>query len=345
PKTSQSPFGSEGVRQWITIEAHDAHWMFALDWPANWPSGARLAPGNYLWSEQPIHKPRRYEVTSYPQTPNNQLHSGEREPLLQLPDAISPAAHALVQSWTADKAEPRAIVEKALEFFRTQGFLYSPSPGEYGKNDLDEFLFRRRLGFCEHYAASFATLMRLAGVPARVVVGYLGGEFNEMGRFYLVRQSDTHAWCEVWLPGAGWKRVDPTSVVAPERVNLGLDFFLERRGEAGAISPQAAFARTFARQPVFAKIRVVWQTLNYAWDSRVLGFEAETQQTFARHIGLPDLRPISLLLLSAGICVLFIFIIAGLVQLRARTRSEPVQTIYERFCAKAARIGATRYPC
>ena len=93
-----------------------------------------------------------------------------------------------------------------------------------------------------------------------------------MGHFYLVRQSDTHAWCEVWLPNTGWTRVDPTNVVAPERVNSGLESFLERNAAAGEIIPR--FSRTFARQPFFAKIRVTWQTLNYVWDSRVLGFDA-----------------------------------------------------------------------
>jgi protein-glutamine gamma-glutamyltransferase len=342
--SQQLPAGG-AIRQWITIEPHGANWMFALDRPVEAPSGAMLNPANCLWSLQRIIKPRRYEVTSDPDTTQKDLQPRERERLLDVPTSISPAVRALAASWVAADPDPQEIVRRALDFFQTQRFRYSLSPGEYKRNDLDEFLFRRRLGFCEHYAASFATLMRLAGVPARVVVGYLGGEFNEMGRFYLVRQSDTHAWCEVWLPAAGWKRIDPTSVVAPERVNLGFDFFLERRGEAGAMSRQSALARTLAHQPVFAKIRVLWQTLNYAWDSRVLGFEAETQQTFARHIGLPDLRPISLLLLSAGISVLFILIIAGLVQLRARTRSEPVQTVYKRFCAKAARIGATRDPC
>ena len=342
--SQQLPAGG-AVRQWITIEPHGANWMFALDRPINAPSGAILTPANYLWSWQRITKPRRYEVASNPEIAQKDLQPRERERLLDVPTSISPAVRALAASWVAADPDPREIVKRAIDFFRTQRFRYSLSPGAYKKNDLDEFLFRRRIGFCEHYAASFATLMRLAGVPARVVVGYLGGEFNEIGRFYLVRQSDTHAWCEVWLPAAGWKRVDPTSVVAPERVNLGFDSFLERRGEIAEMSRRAAFTRTFARQPVFAKIRVVWQTLNYAWDSRVLGFDAETQQTFAKQIGLPVLRPISLLLLSAGISIVFIVTIAGLMQLRARTRSEPVQRLYGRFCAKAARIGVTRHPC
>src|SRR5207249_5266364 len=143
-----------------------------------------------------------------------------------------------------------------LQFFRTHGFRYSLSPGEYKKNDLDQFLFHRRTGFCEHYAASFATLMRLAGVPARVVVGYLGGEYNDLGRFFLVRQADTHAWCEVWLPDSGWTRVDPTGVVAPGRASLDLNSFLERRIASGQMeSRRNAFVTQLARSAIFTNIR------------------------------------------------------------------------------------------
>src|SRR5205814_3694683 len=217
--------GGKAIRQRITLAPHGAHWMFALDRPFEVPPGATLANGNYLWSVQPIRKPRRYEVVSSLETTGKELQPHERKAALQLPKSISPAVRELAQSWTTQNSDPRAIVNNALQFFRTHQYRYSLSPGEYKKNDLDQFLFRRRVGFCEHYAASFATLMRLAGVPARVVCGYLGGEYNEFGRFFLVRQADTHAWCEVWLPDSGWMRVDPTSVVAPDRVNLGFASF------------------------------------------------------------------------------------------------------------------------
>ena len=345
PSTSHSSQGVRGgntVRQWITIEPHGAHWMFALDRPVTACPGAILTPGNYLWSWQPIMKPRRYEVKSSLEMARQDLQPRERERVLEVPASISPRVRELAQSWRAADPDPRAIVRRALDFFQTQRFRYSLSPGEYKRNDLEEFLFRRRIGFCEHYAASFATLMRLAGVPARVVVGYLGGEFNEMGHFYLVRQSDTHAWCEVWLPVTGWTRVDPTNVVAPERVNLGFESFLERSAGAGEMSP--GFTRTFARQPFFAKIRVTWQTLNYAWDSRVLGFDAEAQQALTNEIGLPDLRPVSLLFLSAIIAAGFVVILATWMQMLARAHPDPVQSLYARFCAKAARLGAPRDP-
>jgi len=345
PPSPQHPPEGERIRQWITIEPHGGRWMFALDWPAEPTSGAVLAPGNYLSSTEPIRKPRRYEITSFPKIGEKELGAGERRNLLQLPDNISPAISGLVQAWRAADPKPRAIVSTALQFFRTQGFRYSLSPGEYQRNGLEEFLLRRRVGFCEHYAASFATLMRLAGIPARVVVGYLGGDYNELGQFFLVRQADTHAWCEVWLEGSGWVRVDPTSVVAPDRINLGLNSFLERQASAGqAQFRQNTLTRTLARSRLFGDIRLAWEALNYAWDTSVLSFDGERQELFLRGVGLGNAGPGALIVWSVGIATSVLAIYAAWMGLRARPRVDRVKALYNRFCRKAARFGAARRP-
>jgi transglutaminase-like putative cysteine protease len=345
PRSAWRPPEGEAIRQWITIEPHGARWMFALDWPSAPPSGAMLAPGNYLSSGQPIQKPRRYEVSSFPEIREKELRPRERKVLLEAPASVSPAVRELTQSWMTASTDPRAVVNSALRFFRTQGFRYSLSPGEYKTNDLDEFLFRRRLGFCEHYAASFATLMRLAGIPARVVVGYLGGEYNEFGRFFLVRQADAHAWCEVWLPKDGWQRVDPTSVVAPERINLGFDSFLQRRTATDQMdSIRSGLMRKLARRPFFNKFRLAWESLNYAWDTHVISFDAESQRSLAAEIGISDSGPFSLLVPTLLIAAVLLAIYAGWMRLRTRPGRDRVKALYERFCRKAARLGARRDP-
>ena len=345
PRSNWRAPGRDSIRQLITIEPHGARWMFALDWPAAPPSGATLAPGNYLWSGQQIRKPRRYEVNSYPAIREKELRPRERRALLEVPPSTSPAVRELTDSWTRANADPRSVINGALEFFRTQGFRYSLSPGDYKKNDLEEFLFRRRLGFCEHYAATFATLMRLSGIPARVVVGYLGGEYNEFGRFFLVRQADAHAWCEVWLPESGWHRVDPTSVVAPDRVNLGFESFLQLRAAAGqADANNPGFGRKLARRPIFNNVRLAWDSLNYAWDTRVLSFDAETQRSLISGIGISDSGPISLLVRALLIAGGLLGIYAAWMRLRTRVRRDRVKILYERFCGKAARLGARREP-
>ncbi len=334
------------IRQRITIEPHGGRWLFALDRPLNAPPGVTLAPGRYLQSVRAISSIRRYEVLSAPDASEANLHPRERTASLRPPTALSPALRALVQTWTADNAEPRAIVTKALEFFRTQGFVYSLAPGQYlGADALDDLLFRRKSGFCEHYAAGFATLMRIAGIPSRVVVGYLGGQFNQYGNYLVVRQSDAHAWCEVWLPESGWTRVDPTSVIAPERLYLGsLREMQTTSVQNPASSGDARPARALPPGGVLSEVRLAWDTVSYAWDSRVLSFDLEGQQEFLTAWGFETIPGTRQLLWIAGAAALLLGAYAALILWRSRTRPDAVKRLYETFCRKAARLGAARSP-
>jgi hypothetical protein len=185
--------------------------------------------------------------------------------------------------------------------------------------------------------------MRLAGIPARVVVGYLGGEYNEYGRFFVIRQGDTHAWCEDWLPEKGWQRVDPTSVVAPERVNLGIASFLARSAVANPASN--TFARNLGQRALFTKIRLAWDSVNYAWDTRVLSFDAEEQQSFLTGIGINDPNPLMLLGRIVMMAAALLGIYGAWMRLHARSPGDRVKALYERFCRKAARLGAQRRLC
>lgn len=339
------PPGGNPIRQKITLAPHGARWMFALDRPFQSPTGAMLAYGNYLSSVQPIRKTRQYEVVSFSGRTPNELSPREREEALQLPVSISPAVRDLAQSWAAQSPDPRGIVKSALEFFREQGFRYSLSPGEYGTNDLDDFLFRRRVGFCGHYATSFATLMRLAGVPARLVVGYLGGEYNDLGHFFLIRQADTHAWCEVWLPESGWTRIDPTSVVAPGRSSLDLNSFLATRSASEQMEGRRnGFIMRLARSAILNNIRFAWETLNYEWDTAFLAYDADVQDVFLSSMGIANRGSFVLILGIAVVAFALLVIYAVWLQLRTRSRLDRVRELYERFCRKAARLGARREP-
>src|SRR6267143_816270 len=332
------------IRQRITLAPHGARWMFALDRPFEVPPGAILALGDYLWSVQTIRKARRYEVVSSPAVAGKELTPGERREALELPPSISPAVRELAQSWTTQNSNPRAVVNSALQFFRT-GFRYSLTPGQYRKNDLEQFLFHRRVGFCEHYAASFATLMRLAGVPARMVVGYLGGEYNDLGHFFLVRQADTHAWCEVWLPEKGWTRVDPTAAVAPGRASLDLTSFLERGIASGQIEGhRSAFVTKLARSALFTNARLALETLSYEWDTRLLAFDADVQEVLLDSMGLANRGPFVLIIEILIVAIALLVIYFGWMQLRKRSRADRVKMLYERFCRKAARLGVRRDP-
>lgn len=336
-----TPIGTP-VRQQITIEPHNNHWMFALDRPGDAPAGSVLAPGNYLWSGQTIREKKKYLVTSFPGLAEQALRPRERRQLLDVPAGTNPAVRHLAESWGEGAAGPADIVRQALEYFHTQGFRYSLAPGEYRNTDVAEFLFSRRIGFCEHYAAAFATLMRLAGIPARVVVGYLGGEYNELGHFFVVRQSDSHAWCEVWLDQKGWIRVDPTSVVAPDRLTLGLNGFLENRTVSASGINGNGLVRGLARSSMFNQVRLAWQAVNYAWDTRVLSFDEAAQVSFLNALTAVRFDPVSLGIGGVALLLIVLAIYAGCHQFRARTNSDRLKILYDRFCDKLARLGAVR---
>ena len=337
----QSPNARE-IQQRITLAPHGARWMFALDRPLKSVRGAMLARGDYLSSFQPIRKSRQYEVVSS-EFSGSEITAKERSDALEVPASISPAVRDLAHSWRVNNRDSRGVVSSALQFFRTQGFSYSLTPGEY--DNLDEFLFHRRVGFCEHYAASFATLMRLAGIPARIVVGYLGGEYNDLGHFFLVRQADTHAWCEVWLPESGWTRVDPTAAVAPGRASLDLTTFLETRSAAGQMGAgRNALITRLLRSGVVTNVRFVWETLSYEWDTRLVAFDADVQDVFLASMGIGSHGPLFLIVEVLLVAIALLAIYFAWIQLRTRSRVDRVKALYEYFCRKTARLGVPRGP-
>ena len=188
--------------------------------------------------------------------------------------------------------------------------------------------------------------MRLAGIPARIVVGYLGGEYNDLGHFFLVRQADTHAWCEVWLPESGWTRVDPTAAVAPGRASLDLNTFLETRIASGQMGARRnALIARLLRSGVFTNARFIWQTVSYEWDTRLLAFDADVQEVFLTSTGIASGGTVFLIveILLAAIALLAIYF--AWMQLRTRSRVDRVKALYEYFCRKIARLGVPRDPC
>jgi len=342
------PAGGEKIRQRIIIQPSGGQWVFGLDWPVKNPGDStRMLVGNVIRANKNIYSPRLYEVTSCLVNQETELSAIERKACLQLPGDIPERVSALAESWSKDGAGTRTVVTRAMQFFRKENFRYSLSPGEYSKAGLDDFLFRRRVGFCEHYAAAFATLMRLAGIPTRVVVGYQGGQFNSLGGYLVVRQSDAHAWCEVWNPGKGWERADPTAAVAPGRVDLGFDSFMNMTsanatGTAAAGDPRAAGA--WGRQPLFRKLQLAWDTVSYEWDAHVLNFDEDAQQTFFLNLGFIDTRPLRLLgwLVFIGVFVLCVQSLWA--WWKTRVAPDRIRKLYDRFCRSVRTLGVEREP-
>ena len=339
------PHGGATIRQHFIVQPHGAHWLYALDRPASKVRGARLEPGGILTSEQPMLKPMQYDVISQPEDRETALSAEQRQAATGKPSRISLHVQNLVSVWRTAHPDDRELVDAALHHFRNERFTYTLDPGTYTEaNALDEFLFERRAGFCEHYAAAFASLMRVAGIPSRVVIGYHGGEYNALGKYVIVRQSDAHAWCEVWIKGEGWERVDPTEMIAPDRLSSGLDSFLESRAAAAPNAAQPSAAATGWRE-LRNEFRLAWDNVNYQWDLRILGFDEDSQRAFLTTLGFGGFGWVEMGVWVAVVTALLLGSI-GLWQRRpGRPPLDEAGRAYARFCRALAAAGLVREPC
>jgi transglutaminase-like putative cysteine protease/uncharacterized protein (DUF58 family) len=339
PRPQAVPQGA--LRHRVTIQPHGERWVFALDRPVFPAKETTLDPGGYLQSMRPINRSTRFEVVSLPRYQDRTLRKDQRAAALRIPNNLPPETKKLAESWRASGGSDAEILDRGMSWFLAQGFSYSLAPERYqGANALDDFLFRRRVGFCSHYAAAFATLMRSSGVPARVVIGYQGGEYNPHGNYFLVRQNDAHAWCEVWIEGKAWQRVDLTQQLAPSRIEAGAESFRDAVDAlTGAFRPPAGLA------DLFGSVRMLWDNLNYQWDVRVVAFDEDAQFEFLAFVGLKDLpRPF----LLVGIFSVASLLLGGAgLWLRRVTRPkrDPAGEAWARACQQIARLtGIAREP-
>lgn len=330
----------------VTLEAHQKPWLFALDLPASIPAIGHLTDDFQLHAAAPLETRTRYRVRSYPSYRTGALSADERRRALQLPPAANPRTRELAAAWRTTLHTDDQLVQRALDHFRRLAFFYTLTPGTLelaaDAHPVDEFLFTTRRGFCEHYAAAFVTLMRAAGVPARVVTGYQGGELNPLGNYLIVRQSDAHAWAEVWLAGRGWVRVDPTAAIAPQRVERGGALVAEMMQAAGDFAPsgQNLLDRTW----LHARLR--WDNLNYQWSKWVIGYDGARQAQLLSGLGLATLTRGATALglaLVFGLALLFAAYALRLLTAR-RAPTDAAARLYQRFCAKLAKHGISRRP-
>lgn len=325
----------------LTLEPHRRYWLFALDIPARVPPAARMSIERELLSTTPVNKLRRYEMVSYPAYRID--HESRPAPLpryLTLPQDAAPRTRRLMQSLQARHPEARQLVQAVLDYFRRQPFYYSREAPLLFDDPVDEFLFDSRRGFCEHYASAFTAMMRLAGIPARVVTGYQGGEMNPLADYMIIRQADAHAWSEVWLQGAGWVRVDPTAVIPPERIEAQAD--LRRRQPDNARAREALQADWLYRG--LSQARFAWDAVNNRWNLWVVGFNQKRQASLFSAFGIPEMHWQGLAaLLAAGLGLVVGILALRLFRPQPRER-DPVQQLYRRFCRRLTRLGFRRAP-
>jgi transglutaminase-like putative cysteine protease len=312
----------------ITLEPTDRPWILALDLPAAWPE--REATRTYdfqLVAPRRLTEVSSYRLRSHPRyVAGTSLPQSLRNRDTQLPAEGNPRSLALGRELAARYDDAPSIARAMLEMFREQPFVYTLEPPKLADNAMDEFLFDTRRGFCEHYAAAFTVVMRAAGVPSRVVTGYQGGEFNPLGGYLMVRQSDAHAWSEIWIEGRGWARIDPTAAVAPERIERGL------LGAVGTLEP--APGRLREASELWLQVALTWDTLNDFWNERVVRFNATQQMDLLERLGFddPDWRTLGLGL-AASLAAFFV----GLSAYLAWRFREPARDWPSRLHAQAAR--------
>jgi transglutaminase-like putative cysteine protease len=325
------------LRYSVTMESHDRYWMFAVDMAMTVPQGAYLTTDYQLFSRRIVRERLRYDMQSSPQYRIGVDEGpGTLRLARRLPPESSPRARALVAQWREQDGSDRDIVTHALALFSEQPFMYTLEPPQLDGDPVDQFLFETRSGFCEHYASAFTFLMRAAGIPARVVTGYLGGEVNPVDGYFVVRQSDAHAWSEVWLAGEGWVRVDPTAAVSPLRIERGL---------AAAVPQSDLAVLNRNRFDWLKQARYAWDAVANTWNQWVLGYTPDRQVRFMAQFGLADVTWQNMVIILAAVSgsIILALSLALLFRINA-LRPDPVQRAYLSYCDAMAKRGAARKP-
>ncbi|MDO8652006.1 MAG: DUF3488 and transglutaminase-like domain-containing protein [Undibacterium sp.] len=325
------------LHQQIILEASGQAWLFALDIPGGAPDlegmDSILNTQLEIVSSQAINNRIRYTAISYPDyrlqadLPAQALLNS-----LTLPHGFNPQTLRYAASLRQRVSTDQQRIQAVLQLFRRENFTYTLEPPALGVNSVDEFLFASRAGFCEHYAGAFVVLMRAMGIPARVVTGYQGGATNKVDGYTEVRQSDAHAWAEVWLTGLGWIRIDPTAAVAPERVTQNLQSTQAPQGFQGLVN----FA--MGNNSWLQGMHMQWNAINNSWNLWVLNYSQARQMDVMRALGLTgfDWSQLSLLFILLGTVAMAL---VALPLMRNRPQMSPLDRIYFSLCQKLAGKG------
>lgn len=328
------PQGKNPVSYTIMLEPHNNRWLFVLDMPARIPPQAKLLEDYTLRARRPVKRKLRYEMTSNTSYQTEETNQWVLRQLTRLPAGVNPKARNLAKRISGNARNVDEKVNLILDYFKTGGFSYTLRPPRLGANSVDDFIFKSKKGYCEHYASAFAFMLRSVEIPARIIGGYQGGEVNPYADYLIVRQSDAHVWVEVWLKEKGWTRVDPTAVVAPMRISEGM---------RGSLSPEDL--PDFLSRRYFGfinQIRFGWDAISTRWSAWFEGYSYYEQKTFLKKLGITSgtwdasLKALLLLLVSSGMIVNFY---AWFALKSSKQKSDIVKRYYLQFCQKLFRAG------
>lgn len=317
------------IRYQIMLEPTDRRWLHTLDFATGFPADASRSVEGTVTRNRPVASLYVFDAASRldQPVPLSAFPSLQRRFGLQLPTHLNPRTRELAQEWRrAVGNDPLALAERAMRHIRNERFSYSLTPPPLvGAHRMDEFLFETREGYCEHYASAFVVLMRSAGVPARVVTGYMGGDYNGIGNYWVVRNSDAHAWAEILIGGNAWVRIDPTSAIAPDRVN--------RSGSASMVD-------TFGDLQWLRALRDRLDAVQAWWNRNMVRFDSLRQQSLFASFGFDPSDWRHMAAWIGGGLALFGLLTAGIFWLqRRRQPGDPALGLYRRFVRELNRHG------
>ena len=331
PDLQTAPF-----RYTVQMEPTEQKWLFALDYPALKPRRARMTIDYQLLSFRPVTQLREYVMASDPNFLDSPvIKQTLLRAALELPEGFNPRTAELMSTWRKEAASDGEIIQRALQYFNRQQFRYTLNPPLLSRHTVDEFMFDTQEGFCEHYASAFTVMMRMAGIPARVVTGYQGGIYNPMGSYVLVRQSDAHAWSEVWVRGSGWTRIDPTAAVAPERIESGAMSAINQR-------------RHLLDFQWLRNVRNSVDIFQRGWNNWVVNFGADHQSRLLSILGWDMVGPaklvVTLIAIIMVIGAIIFLLVPRLLKFRSSRKSDPLLILWKKFTRKLAKAGFASQP-
>jgi transglutaminase-like putative cysteine protease len=332
-----TPYGPS-YRYRITQEPQERNWIFALDMVNGWDAQRAERGSDFqLVSRQgQMSVLTSFDLESSPGfAVTDPLSAQMRRWDTFIPASRNPRTQALAREMRESAGSDEAFIQSVLTKFSSEEYFYTLEPPALALNAVDDFLFNTRRGFCEHFASAFAVMARSVGIPARVVTGYQGGEFNPMGNYLIVRQSDAHAWTEVWLEGRGWQRIDPTAAIAPERIERGRDAALPAdEGMAG---------RMLRGNALLTNVRLGWDAANTFWNNEVVQFGEAQQRWLLQKFNIDDPRWEYLGGALVVTLLAFFGALSGYLAWKFKPRArDPVAHVYEQLCRKLAKLGLPR---
>jgi transglutaminase-like putative cysteine protease len=324
-------------RYTVSLEPYPHPWIYTLDWPtqAELPN-ARMSADLVLLQSGPVSRMTEVAAVSHSKGRFEQdLGAVTRARDLRLPLRSNPRTTAFAQQLRREHPDDGDFVRVVLERVHTQEYYYTLEPPPLGADSVDEFLFDTKRGFCGHYASAFAVLMRAAGIPARVVTGYVGGTYNRYSHDWIVRQSDAHAWVEVWIAGSGWTRVDPTAAIDPSRVDRRL-----RDAESEIAAANIQLGRNL---PWLADLRMRIEASREMWRQAILRYNPASQLALLEQLKIPEPDAQKLVLVLGVTLTLALAWLTW--QVRRELSYRPADALaraYARLCAKLAAHGLPR---